>query len=181
MRRPALEQSGQPIPVEFSLWTLYIARRGESARVTGGALVTPAELAATRLDRLVSISQSATRSVIESPVVDGSSWFADWVHSLEDVQRVANSLRRSAAGSTEEIRVPQTIDLASDAVTRCDAWIEQIAEIFAATEWTASQSQPTGTSSLDPWRDAEPARTTASASSRTAIKTTPSSSSCRMD
>jgi hypothetical protein len=154
MRRPVLEQSGQPIPVEFSLWTLYRAPRGETARVTGGALVTPAELAATRLDRMVSISQSATRAVIESPVVDGYSWFADWVHSLEDVQRVAHSLHHSAAGLIDAIRVPQTIDPVSDAATRCDAWIEQIAEVFAATDWAASPVATMGPSNLDPWLDA---------------------------
>ena len=103
---------------------------------------------------MVSISQTATRAVIESPVVDGYSWFSHWVLGLENIERVANSLQRSATGSTEAIRVPQTVDPVPDAVARSDAWIEQIAEIFAAMDWTTSPSQPTGTSSLDPWRDA---------------------------
>jgi hypothetical protein len=152
MRRPMLEQSGQRIPVDLSLWTLNRMTRGGTPHVTGGALATPAELAATRLDRLASVSQSATRSAIESPVIDGRSWFVHWAAGLAAAERAASSLQRSRADAREAIRVPQPADDSlSETIARCDAWIEQVAEVFAATELVDSDPIPPA-AAFDPWQ-----------------------------
>jgi hypothetical protein len=155
LSRPVLEQAGQPIPVDLSLWTLCRAVPGGTPRVTGGAVVTPAELAAMRLDRLASVSQSATRSAMESPVVDGFNWFAHWAAEIQAAERTAKSLVLPSTDSAAAIRVPQpSDDLLSDNIARCDAWIEQVAEIFAATEMTLSGPEPAVPTAFDPWRAA---------------------------
>ena len=155
LSRPVLEQAGQPIPVELGLWTLCRAAPWGSPRVTGGAVVTPAELATMRLERLASVSQSATRSVIELPVVDGFNWFAHWTAEIRAAERAAKSLVQSSTDAAVAIRVPQpSDDLLSDNIARCDAWIEQVAEIFAATEMTLSGPEPPVPVAFDPWQDA---------------------------
>jgi hypothetical protein len=154
MSRPVLEQSDRPIPVDLSLWTLDRMASGGTPRVTGGAMATPAELAATRLDRLASISQSATRRAIETPVVDGLSWFAHWAAGLAAAERAASSQQRSRADAGESIRVPQPADDSlSETIASCDAWIEQVTEMFAATELAVSQPEPSAAAALDPWQD----------------------------
>lgn len=149
LQRPVLENSGQPIPVEFSLWTLRRARAAGTPRVTGGSLVTPAELAAARFDRLLSISQSATRAVIESPLVDGYNWFARWASELEAAAHTADSMQRQTAGTSAPIRVPQPDESLVETAARYEAWLDQINEIFAAAEWTAAASNATAGTSLD--------------------------------
>ena len=122
--------------------------------MTGGTLVTPGELAATRLDRMASLSQSTTRSVIESPVVDGYSWFSRWASELDAAKQAARSLE-SMPAATATVRVPQATDSrTSDAIGRCDAWVEQIAEMFATTELAVSRDRPAEMGAINPWREA---------------------------
>ena len=153
----------------------YIERPARTARITGGAVVTPAELAATRLDRWSSISQTATRAVIESPVVDGYQLvIAIGLLGLESTERVANSLQRSATGSTEAIRVPQTDRLGAgrhrpleclDRAGRRDLCRDGLDRFSIRNQPALQASIPGGM--------LEPARSIASASSRMEIRTTP--------
>jgi hypothetical protein len=151
VHRPVLLQSAQPIPVDLSLWTLCRAAPDGTPSVAGGDLVRPAELAGTRLDRLASISQSATRSVVESPLIDGYSWFARWEPRLLAAERLASSLER-AAGSANAVRVPQpAFSSVSQSAARCDAWREQMAEVFAAAELSVARPNSVATTPTDAW------------------------------
>ena len=76
-----------PIPVELSLWSLCRPVSDARPRTSGAAVSNPADLAALRLDRLASVSEAATRTVVESAVADGYDWFTGWVHVLQDAQR----------------------------------------------------------------------------------------------
>jgi hypothetical protein len=153
LRRPTLEQLGRPIPVELGLWTLYQTQRIGTPSVVGGAPVTPAELAAARLDRLASISLSATRSVIELPLVDGYSWFVRWAAGLNAAEDIASSLKRAAENVAETIRVPQQPDESvPQSISRSDAWAEQIAEIFAAAGIAVGPLESVAQATFDPWQ-----------------------------
>ncbi len=152
LSRPTLEQLGRPIPVDLGLWTLCQTQLNGTTSVAGGASVTPAELAATRLDRLANISLSATRSVVELPLIDGYSWFVRWAAGLNAAENVASSLKRSAENAAETIRVPQQPDdSVPQSISRSDAWAEQIAEIFAAAGMAVAPLEPVATATFDPW------------------------------
>jgi hypothetical protein len=159
--RPILKQSEKPIPIDLSLWTIHHAAQEGTPRITGGALVTPSELATARLDRLVSVSQTATRSVVEAPVVDGTSWFARWAEDLRTAEELAGSLERTAVAATETIRVPQSADnYVSETVARSHAWLEQITDAFSATEPLAvelepDEREPNRRNAFDPWQAAQ--------------------------
>ena len=89
LRRPMLTQADRRIPVELSLWTLSRPTDAATPRATSASVLSARELAALRLDRLVSILRTATRGAIESPVVDGYNWYARWSVQLAAAGRIA--------------------------------------------------------------------------------------------
>ena len=155
LSRPQLQQLDQLIPVELSLWSLNRSASFGTPRVTSAALLTPAEQAVLRLDRLVSISQAATRSAIESSVVDGYNWFANWATQLQAAERTAQALRRPAAEGEAMSRVVRPADdPLSDAVARSEAWIQQVEEVFSETELSSIRPESPDGGKIDPWQDA---------------------------
>ena len=87
--RPTLLHKNQPIPVEISLWTLGFAAQRAQQRVAGVAVVPELEQTTLRLDRLVSIVESATASALERPEPDGRNWYLPWAARLTALQRHA--------------------------------------------------------------------------------------------
>jgi hypothetical protein len=131
LRRPRLTQADQQIPVELSLWTLSRPTPAATPRVTGASVLAARELAALRLDRLVSILRTATRSAIESPVIDGYNWYARWSEQLAEAGRIVEALEQPVAGATAPARVtPPNDDLAADAAKRSAAWMQEMDEVF---------------------------------------------------
>lgn len=155
LARPNLENAGETIPIEFSLWTLRHAGQVGNPRVTVGSLVTPAELAAARFDQLMNISHSATRSVIELPLVDGYHWFARWSGRLEAAARSAGLFERQSADDSGAIRVPQPDEPLAETEARYEAWLDQINEIFAAAEWNSAAAAREVAPAFDPWSGLE--------------------------
>ncbi len=87
LSRPRLVLDGVPLPVEMSLWSFnHSANRG-AATISGADRVTGAQQAASRLDRLVSISEAATSAAIEAPFPDGYNWYQPWAARLVDVRQ----------------------------------------------------------------------------------------------
>ena len=155
LSRPVLEQSGRPIPVDLSLWRLDRGSLGGTSQVTGGTAVTLSDFTRMRLEQLVSVSKNATRAAIESPLVDGFNWFAGWAANLQAAERDAESVQSSTPLNMEQaVRVPPpSDDPLTQTVDEGNAWIEQIAEIFAAAEMFLPTEPPTE-AVLDDWPEA---------------------------
>ncbi len=124
LSRPRLLLDGLPLPVEMSLWSFSDAWNGGPVTITGADRINRAEQAASRLDRLVSISEAATSAAIEAPFPDGYNWYYPWAARLVEQRREVvegdgspdRGLARQVGSSTEE-----QIAQASD---RLDAWLE---------------------------------------------------------
>jgi hypothetical protein len=124
LSRPRLLLDGAPLPVEMSLWSFSDSWNRGAVTITGADRINPAEQAAARLDRLVSISEAATSAAIEAPFPDGYNWYRPWAARLVEMRREVGQGTGSSDGrqalqvgsSTEE-----QIEQASD---RLDAWIE---------------------------------------------------------
>jgi hypothetical protein len=153
LRRPILIQADQRIPVELSLWTLSRPIDAATPRVTNASLLTARELAALRLDRLASILRMATRSAIESPVVDGYNWYARWSQQLAAAGQIAEALEKPVAGATAPARVtPPNGDLLADAAKRSAAWMQEMDEVFVDAGPAAAHADPQPEAAIDPWQ-----------------------------
>jgi hypothetical protein len=134
LRRPTLWQHDEPMPTELSLWS--VSRLAVPARpyVVGAAIVSPEDYVAVRLDRMASVSESATQAVINSPMRDGYRWYANWSALLH----IAENSARSKQSETNRLRqtpgiVEPADDLFSAAISRCTAWRRQADELFATS------------------------------------------------
>jgi hypothetical protein len=156
LRRPILIQADQRIPVELSLWTLSRPIDAAAPRVTGASVLTARELAALRLDRLASILRMATRSAIESPVVDGYNWYARWSQHLAAAGQIAEALEKPVAGATAPARVtPPDDDLLANAARRSAAWMQEMDEVFVDAGPAAARSDPQPEAAIDAWQAAD--------------------------
>jgi len=154
LRRPTLTQADRRLPIELSLWTFSRPIDGATPRAMGASVLTARELAALRLDRLVSILRSATRSAITSPVIDGYNWYARWSEQLAAAERIAQSLKQPVAGSTAPARVtPPSDDLLADGARRSAAWMQEMEEVFADAGPAAHAEVQPGTST-NAWQTA---------------------------
>jgi hypothetical protein len=133
--QPALEQAGRAIPVDLSLWTIHGRFAGLRPNPSGCTSISPAQLASMRLDWMANISQNATRTALEVPAVDGYSWFLDWASRLRTAGRLAESAPQALADVQAPIRVSQSSPQSSEeTLSQAEAWIDQMAEFFRATE-----------------------------------------------
>jgi hypothetical protein len=146
VRRPSLVQLDQTVPVEVSLWSLCRSATTAQERVTGAAPLTAGEQSAFRLERLVSISEAATRPVIDSPIADGYQWFVHWTQTLKAAERAARSQPIDPARLRQ---VPPEASAEGDprtlAIDRSAAWRKQAEELFATSGAAAASEQPTAT------------------------------------
>lgn len=132
LHRPSIQFDGKPLPVEINLWTLDWSGGLGTPRVTGATTMTPAEQAALRLDRLVGISQSATRLLVESPVIDAFNWFGSWSAELQAAAQAARTLKQPVIDEAAAVRVtPPADDPLTEIVSRCDSWLQRMDEFFA--------------------------------------------------
>jgi hypothetical protein len=124
LSRPRLLYDRAPLPVEISLWSFSDSWNRGAAGITGADRINRAQQAASRLDRLVSISEAATSAAIEAPFPDGYNWYHPWAARLimlrREVAQGAQSSDGDAAlqvGSSTEEQIAQASD-------RLDAWLE---------------------------------------------------------
>jgi hypothetical protein len=131
LQRPLLLVKGQPMPVEFSLWSIGRLAPAGRLRIAGANTVTAAEQAAFRLDRLVGIAEASTPAAVEAPHPDGYHWFRPWADRLSSLREEAAQKMRSVAGrslSQVSASAEEQLTRASD---RLDLWIEQCNELLA--------------------------------------------------
>ena len=93
--RPRLLLDGAPLPVEMSLWSFSDSSSRGAVAMTGADRINPAEQAASRLDRLVSISEAATSAAIEAPFPDGYNWYYPWAVRLVELRQELVARRRA--------------------------------------------------------------------------------------
>jgi hypothetical protein len=123
LRRPVLLLSnGSAVPVDVSLWTVSLPRQWAQSATLLPA-VTAVDHAALRLDRLVSIAESATSTARESTNADVANWFRTWSAMLKGVRDRATGIGESSGTTPQVARTPQeSIARPSD---RLDAWLKQ--------------------------------------------------------
>jgi hypothetical protein len=110
LRRPSLESGGQQLPVEMSLYS--IAERAASDRLRSKPVssVTANDLATLRLDRMVSIAESATPLAAELAFPDNQNWFRSWASLLATVKRAAIDSSEETSQTTAESQVSRIAD-----------------------------------------------------------------------
>jgi hypothetical protein len=122
LRRPILLSDGKVIPVDMSLWTVSL--RNEATRSTTLLpIVSAADQAALRLDRLVSIAESTTSSSRELPDSDIATWFSTWSPILKDMRDRARDIGAISGAAPQVSRSSQ--ELISRSSDRLDAWLDQ--------------------------------------------------------
>jgi hypothetical protein len=123
--RPRLLIEGAPMPVEMSLWSFSDVGNAGEATISGADRVDRAQQAASRLDRLVSISESATPAALEASFPDGYNWYHPWAARLIELRQAtlqsAAANNSAAASSQVKSATDEQIAHASD---RLDTWLE---------------------------------------------------------
>lgn len=152
LRRPTLTQADHRIPVDLSLWTFFRPTDATTLRASGASVLSAREWAALRLDRLVSIVGSASRSAIEAPVVDGYNWYTSWSEQLAAAERIAQAFEQPVAGATAPARVtPPNDDLFARAAERSATWMQEMEDVFADAGPVAAHADSRPEISHDPW------------------------------
>jgi hypothetical protein len=129
--------------------------------LTGAANVFPPELAALRLSRLVSISRNATRSAIESPLVDGYNWYGIWSRRLVSAAHSAEK-NVSASLAIAPLRVkPPSDDSTTETIGQANSWIQEMEEFFVEaapleTSVKLSESDPIAQALESDWNQSPP-------------------------
>jgi hypothetical protein len=124
LSRPRLVSDGMPLPVEMSFWSFNHLANRDAATISGADRVTGAQQAASRLDRLVSISEAATSAAIEAPFPDGYNWYQPWAARLVDVRQEVSREDLVLDGSLALQVGATTEELIAQASERLDAWLE---------------------------------------------------------
>lgn len=131
LRRPLLLAQGKPIPEELSLWSIGYPSTIARPRVAGAAAVSEADQAAARLDRSISIAETATPAAVEAGAPDGNRWFVAWADRLTTLrQEAVEKMSRSVRRSPSQISRPAEEQL-NRASERLDRWIEQGNDLLA--------------------------------------------------
>ena len=150
--RPTLLHKNQPIPVEISLWTLGFAAQHAQQRVAGVAVVPELEQTTLRLDRLVSIVESATASASSgrSPMVAIGIFRGP--RRLTALQRHAAAKIGRLADERTALQVkPTPEDDVHDVAARLDAWLYQCSEIWGSLVPWPSVPNSAGVDNTPEW------------------------------
>jgi hypothetical protein len=104
--------------------------------LTGASRATALEQMATRVDRLVSIAESAIPVAATAPHPDGYDWYLPWSERLTSLRTDAQALIKPTTASPQIIA--DTSNTADEqlkkASQRVDAWIEQCDTVLAGPE-----------------------------------------------
>ncbi|HJQ82372.1 MAG TPA: hypothetical protein VJ828_20595, partial [Lacipirellulaceae bacterium] len=125
LSRPRLLIEGAPIPVEMSLWSFSDFGNTGDAMMSGADRVDRAQQAASRLDRLVSISEAATPTALEASFPDGYNWYYPWATRLVELRREMSQTIAQSEDATASAQVTSaTENEIAQASDRLDAWLE---------------------------------------------------------
>ncbi|HVT27074.1 MAG TPA: hypothetical protein VHE81_03560, partial [Lacipirellulaceae bacterium] len=124
LRRPTLFAYGQPIPTEMSLWSFAHPSKSATRIVHGADQLSAIEQAALRLDRLVSIAESAQATAAELPSPDGYNWFQPWAQLLATARAQAQQTTAVRRSNSVQSQVSHTTeDQIGQAAGRLDKWL----------------------------------------------------------
>jgi hypothetical protein len=150
--RPRLLDGDRPIPVEVGLWTVNLPGPASKWSVDRAAVVTPTEQAAGRLNRLVSIVETATPAAVDLPLPEGRDWYLPWAARLKAVQRHVHPPTGEPANAGALLQVaPSSDEQLAKASEQLDIWIEQCDEIFAASDGMPRAESSTSDASPAAW------------------------------
>jgi hypothetical protein len=139
LSRPRLLLDGAPLPVEMSLWSFrHSASRG-AATIAGADRITGAQQSASRLDRLVSISEAATSAAIEASFPDGYNWYHPWAARLLELRREVSQGAAEPSGGLALQVGSSTEEQIAQASERLDAWLETCDSALAWSEINPAQ------------------------------------------
>jgi hypothetical protein len=135
LNRPRLLDGERPIPVEVGLWSVGLPRSSSKRGVEGAAIVSAVEQAALRLDRLVSIAETATSAAVDLPLSEGRDWYLPWADRLRVIRQHALLTVERPADGTAVLQVASTSEQQlAEASEQLDTWIEQCDEIFELSD-----------------------------------------------
>ncbi len=123
--RPTLLVGDKPIPVEISLWTVGDSGQSASGQIEGAAVVSAMDQAALRIDRMVSVAESAIATAAEAPSPDGISWLRPWVVLLQGVRDQTHQIMAQPTGPATAQVARSSEEQIDRALKRLDAWLEQ--------------------------------------------------------
>jgi hypothetical protein len=133
--RPRLLVQDDAMPVEMSLWSFNHASSPGEVIVSGADRVTRAQQAASRLDRLVSISEAATPAAVEASFPDGYNWYHPWAARLIQLRReTVEAAAEPESGLASSQVMPAKEEQMAQASERLDAWLEQCDSTLAWSE-----------------------------------------------
>jgi hypothetical protein len=140
LQRPTLLANGQSIPAEVSLWSFAHPQKMARRIINDADETTAAEQAALRLDRLVSIAETARLSAAELPSPDGFNWYQSWARLLNAARIQTQQLPAVGPFDRAESQVSRTSDEQIAAATRrLDKWLAECRKIFIDAD---SNQQP---------------------------------------
>jgi hypothetical protein len=143
LRRPQLLIQDDAMPVEMSLWSFNHSSRPGDVIVSGADRVTRAQQSASRLDRLVSISEASTPAAVEASFPDGYNWYHPWAARLIELRReTLQAVAEPESGSATSKVVSPKEEQIAQASERLDAWLEQCDAILSWTELDPSPPAP---------------------------------------
>jgi hypothetical protein len=143
LSRPRLLIRDAPMPVEMSLWSFNHSWSSGEAIISGADRVSHAQQAASRLDRLVSISEAATAAALEAPFPDGYNWYHPWSARLTAARRetLEAAARPDNASATSQV-MSATEEQVKQASERLDLWLEQCDATLAWLDLDPSPPAP---------------------------------------
>jgi hypothetical protein len=125
----------------------------------GAALVSAAEQAGLRLDRLTSIVEAATRNAIDLPLADGKSWYLPWAQRLDAFRRTSLETIRQPGGSDASVLQVQSAaeEQLTDAADHVETWLEQCDQIWSVERvrtdsGIAQRSELVAASAANDWK-----------------------------
>jgi hypothetical protein len=141
LERPILLVDGKPISVELSLWSIGYSPASARPRVTEADTVTESVQTAVRLDRLVSIADSAMPAAVEAPRPDGYRWFQLWAGRLATLRDQAVEDKGIAPSGRPRSQVSRAAEeQLARASEQLDQWIEQGRDLFSGPEVDSDQA-----------------------------------------
>jgi hypothetical protein len=150
--RPTLAHDGKPIPVEVSLWSIGFPSGPAELSLAGAGAVSADEQAALRLDRLISIAESATRYAIEWPLADGKHWYLPWAQRLNTLREIASRAVSQVDNGASTLQVDSAVEeQLADATERIGTWMEQCDQIWSVPEEESPALNPSAPTELSTW------------------------------
>jgi hypothetical protein len=149
IERPTLLVHDRPVPVDVTLWSFADPQYSLHRQIDYASSVTALDHTALRLDRLISIAETATPMAAELPVPDGYNWSQSWAKLL---RRVRDDSVKTLELSSQPIA--QVVDPSAEEIMRAsgrvDQWIKECRQTMVAPDMPQS-IEAANAVNLDSW------------------------------